>query len=80
MNRYLITAVTLGAFALTACSDFSGLGNASDEDREEILQLLQESGFFGDEFGTDGVADGAAPAPAPSAAAGAMAAEIEPPG
>jgi hypothetical protein len=79
MNRYLITAVTLGAFALAACSDFSGLGNASDEDREEILQILQESGFFGDEFGSDGVADGAAPAPAPSAAAGAMAAEIEPP-
>jgi hypothetical protein len=79
MNRYLITAVTLGAFALAACSDTTGLGNASDEDREEILQLLQESGFFGDEFGTDGVADGAAPAPAPFAAAGAMAAEIEPP-
>jgi hypothetical protein len=59
MNRYLITAVTLGAFALAACSDTTGLGNASDEDREEILQLLQESGFFGDEFGTDGVADGA---------------------
>ena len=79
MKRYLMTAVTLGAITLAASSDTTGLGNASDEDREEILQLLQESGFFADDFGTDGVADGAAPAPAPLAAAGATAAEIAPP-
>lgn len=75
MKRYLMTAVVLGAFALSACSDTTGLGNASDEDREEILQILQESGFFSDEFGSSGVAQGASPAGAPSAAAE----EIAPP-
>ncbi|UCF41358.1 MAG: hypothetical protein JSW43_03230 [Gemmatimonadota bacterium] len=79
MQRYLMTAVTLGAIALAACSDTTGLGNASDEDREEILQLLQESGFFADGFGTDGVGEGAAPAAAPLAAAGAAAEEIAAP-
>jgi hypothetical protein len=79
MKRYLMTAATLGAVALAACSDTTGLGNASDEDREEILQLLQESGFFADDFGSDGVDGGAAPAPAPFAAAGAAAEGTEPP-
>ncbi|KPK02364.1 MAG: hypothetical protein AMS20_12165 [Gemmatimonas sp. SG8_28] len=78
MQRYLMTAVTLGAIALAACSDTTGLGNASDEDREEILQLLQESGFFADDFGVAGVAEGASPAAA-LAAAGAVAEEIAPP-
>lgn len=79
MKRYLMTAATLGAIALAACSDTTGLGNASDEDREEIVQLLQESGFFADDFGVAGVAQGASPAPAPYAASGATAAEIAPP-
>jgi hypothetical protein len=76
MKRYLMTAVVLGAFALAACSDTTGLGNASEEDREEILQILQESGFFSDEFGVAGVAQGASPAAAPAATPGTAAAEI----
>jgi len=63
MRRHFVTAVTLGAIALTACSD-SALdptlqGNATPEDQTEITQLLEESGFFADEFGVDGMVLGA---------------------
>ncbi len=79
MKRYLVTAVTFGAIALAACSDSTGPGNASEEDRQEILQLLEESGFFADDFGTEGATQGASPAPGPFAAAAAAAEEIAPP-
>ncbi len=64
MRRHFVTAVTLGAIALTACSDSSLdptlQGNATPEDQTEITQLLEESGFFADEFGVDGLVLGAA--------------------
>jgi hypothetical protein len=66
MNRYIATAATLGAIALAACSDSTAPGTASLEDREEILQLLEESGFFADEFGVEG-AIGGSPAAQPAA-------------
>jgi len=64
MKRTLVTAVTLGALALAACSDSSldptelG-GNAQADDREDMLQVLEASGFFADVFGTDGAQPGA---------------------
>ena len=63
MRRHLMTAVTVGAIALTACSDGSldptVQGNATPEDQAELTQLLEESGFFADEFGGDGMVLGA---------------------
>jgi hypothetical protein len=61
----------VGALMLTACEESLGPeGNASQEDRDEIISLLNESGFFADEFGVDGTYDdGAAGAPAMVAAA-----------
>ncbi len=64
MRRHFVTAVTLGAIALTACSDSSldptVQGNATPEDQTELTQLLEESGFFADQFGVDGLVLGAA--------------------
>ena len=56
-SERLAAVVMVGALALTACSDSLSLGpgNASEDDREEILQLLEESGFFADDFGLEGV-------------------------
>lgn len=42
------------AAALAACGEALGPGNASDEDRADILALLDESGWFADEFAVDG--------------------------
>jgi hypothetical protein len=64
MKRTFVTAVTLGAIALAACSDSSldptelG-GNAQADDREDMLQVLEASGFFADVFGTEGAQPGA---------------------
>ncbi len=57
-SERLAAVVMVGALALTACSDSLSLGpdTASEDDREEILQLLEESGFFADGFGLAGVA------------------------
>ena len=63
MRRHFMTAVTLGAIALTACSDSSldptVQGNATPEDQAELTQLLEQSGFFADEFGVAGMVLGA---------------------
>jgi len=77
LSRDLAAVLLVGAIGLTACSDSLGPGNASDEDREEILTLLDESGFFADDYGLDGANDGAAQASESMAlVAGAEAAEI----
>jgi hypothetical protein len=77
LSRDLAAVLLVGAVGLTACSDSLGPGNASDEDREEILALLDESGFFADDFGLDGANDGAAQAGESMAlVAGAAAAEV----
>jgi hypothetical protein len=66
----------VGALGLTACEQALGPdGNASLEDREEIISLLDESGFFADDFGVDGAYDGAQGA-APALAPAAEAAEV----
>jgi hypothetical protein len=47
----------LGAAAvvgLAACGDATGPGNASPEDRDQVLAILDESGWFKDDFGADG--------------------------
>ncbi len=55
MRRKWLAAVwTLSALTLAACTDALGPGNAANEDREELLALLEESGFFADDFGVDG--------------------------
>jgi hypothetical protein len=61
-----------GVFGITACSDSLGPGNASEEERQEILSLLDESGFFADDFGLTGANDGS------TAASASMALVAEP--
>ena len=72
MKKYLTSALVFGALALAGCNDSAGPGNASEEDREDIVAGLAEAGFFGDAFGDDGVVgqvanyfDGAGGAAAP---------------
>ncbi len=53
-RKWLAAVWALSALTLAACTDALGPGNASNEDREELLALLQESGFFADDFGATG--------------------------
>ncbi len=55
MKKYLTSALALSVLALAGCNDSLGLGNASEEDREDIVASLAEAGFFEDAFGDDGV-------------------------
>lgn len=41
--------------AASACNDTLGLGNATEEEREDIIAELDASGFFGEAFGDDGI-------------------------
>jgi hypothetical protein len=54
MKRYLSTLVAASVVALSACSDALDPGNATEDDRAEIVAILDESGWFADEFGEDG--------------------------
>ncbi len=72
MKKYLTSALAFSVLALAGCNDSLGPGNASEEDREDIVAGLAEAGFFGDDFGDDGVVghvanyfDGAAAAEPP---------------
>jgi hypothetical protein len=57
MRRRLATA-GLAALVVAACSDGpTGLGNASDVDRDAVSAELEASGWFTEAFGTDGAAD-----------------------
>ncbi|UCD24113.1 MAG: hypothetical protein JSW51_13970 [Gemmatimonadota bacterium] len=72
-TKRLAAFLMAGALGLTACDEsFGPEGNATPEDREEILTLLDESGFFADDFGLDGAYNDAQPA----ASALAPAAEV----
>jgi hypothetical protein len=57
MKKYLTPALALSALMLGACNDSLGPGNVSEEDREDILVTLEESGFFSDGFGVEGVSE-----------------------
>jgi hypothetical protein len=48
---------------LAACSDATGPGNASGEDRDAVLSILTESGWFAEDFGVEGATLDAALAP-----------------
>jgi hypothetical protein len=55
MKKYFTSALAFGALVLAGCNDSAGPGNASEEDREDIVASLAEAGFFDDAFGDDGV-------------------------
>lgn len=58
MQRFLSTLSVATLVTLAACSDALEPGNASDQDRQEITAILDESGWFAEAFGDDGaVAD-----------------------
>jgi hypothetical protein len=44
------------AIGLAACGDATGPGNATSEDREDVLAVLDEAGWFKDDLGVDGAA------------------------
>ncbi len=54
MQRYLSTLCVATLVSLAACSDTLEPGNASDQDKQEITAILDESGWFADVFGDDG--------------------------
>lgn len=56
MRRQLAVACVAVA-ALAACSDATGPGNATDEDRDGVVAALDASGWFTEAFGTDGAAE-----------------------
>ena len=55
MKKYMTPALAFCALLLGACVDGLGPESVSEVDREDILATLEESGFFTDGFGTDGV-------------------------
>lgn len=55
MKKYMTPALAFCALLLGACVDGLGAESVSEVDREDILATLEESGFFTDGFGTDGV-------------------------
>ena len=59
MKRYLTVALVMSAIALAGCSESLGLDNASEEDRADIMAELEASGLLGEDFGLDGLAEGA---------------------
>ena len=57
MRRYL-AAACMAVGIVAACSDDpTGLGDATDEDRDAVVAALDASGWFTDAFGTDGAAE-----------------------
>lgn len=60
-HRTILTM--FGVAALAACGDAAGPGNAPAADREQILAILDESGWFADTFGETGLVDAAVMTP-----------------
>lgn len=58
MKRLAVAAV-FGALATIGCSDATSPGNASQADRTEILSVLEESGWFDEDFGVEGAVEDA---------------------
>lgn len=47
LRKGLAAALALGAVTLTACSESLGPnGSATEEERTEVIQVAEESGFF----------------------------------
>jgi hypothetical protein len=79
LRKQLVTWIAAAAVGLAACSDGAvGPGDATEEDRQEILDLLDESGFFADDFSAEGALPDAA-AQAGAALFSGAAAEVTPP-
>jgi hypothetical protein len=57
---HLTVLIGLGLLGLGACSEGAGPGGAQEEVRQELTALLDESGFFGEDFGEAGAAQDAA--------------------
>ena len=74
LRKGLAAALALGAVTLTACSESLGPNvSATEEERTEVIQVAEESGFFADGFGVEGAfdeSDGASAALMGAAAAG----------
>jgi hypothetical protein len=56
MRRIMLILGAATAAGLAACGDATGPGNATGEDREEVLAVLDESGWFTEDFGVEGAA------------------------
>ncbi|MFQ5702681.1 MAG: hypothetical protein ACE5HT_01510 [Gemmatimonadales bacterium] len=57
IRKQWTAALAIGAIVLTACSDALAPGQASEQDQQDITAVLNESGFFADDFGADGATD-----------------------
>lgn len=82
LKQRLAAVLLVGAVALTACSEnlAPGSANENEEERAEVIQVAEASGFFADAFGVDGVFDDVGTISSASLVAGAPAAiEVEPP-
>ncbi len=82
LKQRLAAVLLVGAVELTACSEnlAPGSANENEEERAEVIQVAEASGFFADAFGVDGVFDDVGTISSASLVAGAPAAiEVEPP-
>lgn len=56
MRPLMLILSAAAAASLAACGDATGPGNATGEDREEVLAVLDASGWFTEDFGLEGAA------------------------
>lgn len=56
MRRNLLALGVAAAATLAACADATGPGNATADDRNEVLAVLDAAGWFSDDYGAEGVA------------------------
>jgi hypothetical protein len=63
MRRIVLMVSAAAAAGLMACGDATGPGNASGEERDEVLAVLEVSGWFAEDFGVDGATVDASLAP-----------------
>ncbi|MEX0691051.1 MAG: hypothetical protein WD934_06200 [Gemmatimonadales bacterium] len=54
MQRLYPSVPAVALLLMVACGDAAGPGNANENDRAEILTILQESGWFDETFGEEG--------------------------
>lgn len=69
-SKHLTRLLAVAVLGLAACSDGvapDGTGEVPEDVRQDIVSLLEESGFFNDDFGIQGATDGGSPAAAASA-------------
>lgn len=75
-SKHLTRLLAVAVLGLAACSDGvapDGTGEVPEDVRQDIVSLLEESGFFSDDFGSQGATEGGSAAAASAVGVGAAA-------